>query len=92
LPGYQGTACHDHWKSYFSYDCIHSLCNAHHLRELERVWEQEQQQWAKEMKELLIEIKKVVTTSDGSLSGSISQSYRKKYRAILRYLAIHGRS
>jgi transposase len=29
--------------------CLHSLCNAHHLRELERAFEQDGQQWAKAM-------------------------------------------
>ena len=33
LPHYGGTLCHDHWKPYYKYDCIHSLCNAHHLRQ-----------------------------------------------------------
>ena len=34
-------------------DCTHALCNAHHLRELTRAWEQDGQQWAQEMKNLL---------------------------------------
>jgi len=34
LPGYQGVAVHDFWKSYLDYDCRHALCNAHLLREL----------------------------------------------------------
>ncbi len=36
IPLYKGILCHDHWKPYYSYSCTHSLCNAHHLRELER--------------------------------------------------------
>ena len=36
LPDFTGVLCHDHWKPYYRYDCTHALCNAHHLRELER--------------------------------------------------------
>ena len=46
LPNYQGVLCHDHWKPYFNYGKTHALCNAHHLRELTRAWEQDGQKWA----------------------------------------------
>jgi transposase len=29
LPEFGGIAVHDFWKSYYRYDCQHSLCNAH---------------------------------------------------------------
>jgi len=60
LPLFKGILCHDHWKAYYMYICIHALCNAHHLRELERAWEQDGQKWAKKMKALLEEINKAV--------------------------------
>jgi len=56
LPGLRGILCHDHWKPYYKLDCIHALCNGHHLRELTRAWEQDDQQWAQDMKDLLEKI------------------------------------
>jgi len=83
IPEFNGVLCHDHWKPYFNYDCEHSLCNAHHLRELERAFEQDNQQWAKKIKALLTEIKQAVNDAGGYLSPKASAAYRKKYRSIL---------
>ncbi len=33
LSHFKGVLCHDHWKPYYTYRCLHALCNAHHLRE-----------------------------------------------------------
>lgn len=53
LPGYQGVAIHDGWTPYRAYENVtHALCNAHHLRELQAVFE-EGQSWADETSELL---------------------------------------
>ncbi len=84
LPFFKGTLCHDHWKPYYTYDCTHALCNAHHLRELTRAWEQDGQKWANDLKKLLETINCKVIDAGGALGVQESLEYRYKYRAILK--------
>ena len=84
LPGFKGILCHDHWKPYYKYDCTHALCNAHHLRELTRAFEQDDQKWAQKLRNLLETINCKVTDGGGVLDAQESQKYRLKYRAILK--------
>ena len=60
LPHYQGIAIHDHWSTYNHYDCTHSFCNAHHLRELQGIMDHEKLSWAKDLHTLLLRINKEV--------------------------------
>jgi len=83
LPRFAGTLCHDHWKPYYRYGCTHALCNAHHLRELECAWEQDKQQWAKQMQGLLCEINTSVHDAGGVLAVEASKAFRKRYRKLL---------
>jgi transposase len=58
LPAFTGTAEHDAWAPYFTYDdCAHALCAAHLLRELVFLHEQHQQAWADELVTLLVTAK-----------------------------------
>jgi len=84
LPGFKGTLCHDHWKPYYKLNCTHALCNAHHLRELTRAWEQDGQKWAKKLRNLLETINCKVSEAGGVLDAPESQKYRLKYRALLK--------
>jgi len=59
-PLFQGTSVPDGLMSYWTFDCQHALCNAHHLRELIFIEEELKQAWAGEMKELLLLMKKRV--------------------------------
>ena len=46
---------HDHFKAYFSKmeKAVHSLCNAHHLRELQGLEQIEKEPWSAKMRRLL---------------------------------------
>jgi transposase len=61
LADFQGVSVHDGWRSYWQFRCQHALCNVHHLRELTFLYEEQQQAWASEMKELLLDMKTAVT-------------------------------
>jgi transposase-like protein len=86
LPNFNGRAIHDFWKPYFKYHCNHGLCNAHHLRELIFLHEQHDQQWAKEMMDCLVDIKKSVDeakTSTDTLFKEQIQKFEARYQNIL---------
>jgi transposase len=83
LPNFHGILCHDHWKPYFKFDCEHALCNAHHLRELQRAWEQDHQEWARDTRALLLEINKAVDDAGGQLTPGASLEFRLRYRKLL---------
>ena len=84
LPEFKGILCHDHWKAYYAYqNCKHSLCNAHHLRELQAAIDIDKCGWAKQMQDLLCEINDKANEAGGALDKAMADEYRIKYRAIL---------
>ena len=83
LPQFTGILCHDHWKPYFKLNCLHALCNAHHLRELTCAEEQDHQEWAKQMRELLLNIEQDVKVQGGALPEPQTKRYTEQYRALL---------
>jgi transposase len=86
LPNFKGTLAHDHWKPYYTYnECDHSLCNAHHIRELEWVIEHHPQYtWAQSMQDLLCEINDAVDKNEKNfLDDATATAYRQRYRDII---------
>lgn len=86
LPNFDGTAVHDYWKSYMAYSCKHALCGAHHLRNLQYVFEQYHQSWAEDMQKLLCEIKEKVEIEkefNDHLDQQMINDFETRYQQIL---------
>jgi transposase len=87
LPQFHGRAIHDAWSAYHGYDCLHGLCNAHHLRELIQLEERHQQTWAQQMRLLLLEMKKSVDCARQRnhlrLHPRLVYEYVGRYKAII---------
>lgn len=88
LPGFTGTAVHDHWMPYYKFtDCTHSECNVHVLRYLRDIHENYGQEWAQTFASMLLEIKKSVY--DHKESGATSmptqecETWLKRYHSII---------
>ncbi len=82
-----GIAHHDGWRPYRAYDVVHSLCNAHHLRELDEIGWISHQFWANDMATLLCEAKDMVETAQAKgatrLSDSTLHSIRVRYGLVI---------
>ncbi len=79
LSDYRGCAIHDFWKPYFDYKCDHALCNAHLLRELTFLWEEQDQKWAKSMIDHLLDIKDAVDKSRAIGLTALPPSNQKRF-------------
>lgn len=81
LTNFQGVAVHDCYASYWKFpEMQHAVCNAHLLRELTGVQEnQPEQTWASEFIDLLLEMKKVKNKAIGNGKTSLSYYYYRKF-------------
>ena len=88
LPDFEGTAVHDHWMPYYTFDkCTHAECNAHNIRNLKDAYENYNHAWAKDMAGLLIEIKDHVevlkSASHDNMGTDEINRYQIKYKSII---------
>lgn len=81
LPQYEGHLVHDRYASYFQYDQLsHSLCNAHLLRELKYLHQEEGCCWAKSVTDLLLKAhdhKKQVSSVSKHYQTRLANDYNK---------------
>jgi len=86
IPKYNGTLIHDRFSSYFSYNCKHSLCNAHILRELKYVEQAFEASWSKKLTNLLVKshsIKKKNGFCTPKYYEKILEEYQKLIKPII---------
>jgi transposase len=84
---------HDGWKPYrHSTACRHARGNIHHRRELTFVEEQEQQPWATELKEVLLEMKAAVAQARARGDQQLPEAERRPFVAHDADLLAAGRA
>lgn len=82
LPNSQGWAVHDGLKGYFGFETVrHALCNAHLLRELQFALEQYEADWAQDMQDLLLEMKRHAEA--GEVSTETHAQLENRYDTLL---------
>ena len=88
LPAFTGRAIHDGLSSYQHYNCKHGACNAHHVRELTYLCEEEGQIWAYQFKTLLLDIKARVDDAKErgltELATDAVADFEKRYNALIQ--------
>lgn len=88
LPEYRGILLHDFWRSYFLYDkAEHAICCAHLLRELVYAEEVKKQEWAKPLRDLLVEMlaerKRMAELGRSCFASSQLDAFYGRYDALI---------
>lgn len=87
LKSYKGILVHDHYSMYYNYGVDNAECNVHALRYLNGVCEFTKHTWAKELKELLLEMKglkeKYIDKELESVSDEEFNTFKERYLSIL---------
>jgi transposase len=86
FPVYTGRAMHDRWISYDHYDCAHSVCGAHLLRDCLLVAERDHQAWAQQMHDLLVRMSQIAARFRAAGVQRLPQAERDGL--VLQYFAI----
>jgi transposase len=90
-----GVVVHDHFKPYYGLtEVAHAFCNAHHLRELKALIELDEEPWATDMSDLLVEageaVKKAREAGHTALSPLAVEDFVARYWGAVRAgLAFH---
>lgn len=87
LKVYKGILVHDHYSMYYNYGVDNAECNVHVLRYLNGVCEFTNHTWAKELKELLLEMKTIkeqyIASKKEKLSDDKFKTFKERYLKIL---------
>ena len=87
LKSYKGIIVHDHYLMYYNYGIENAECNVHVLRYLNGVCEFTNHTWAKNLKELLLEMKKIkeqyIEKGKDKFSNDEFSSFKERYLNIL---------
>jgi transposase len=88
IPVFTGWLMHDFLSSYLSFEhCLHTFCKSHLMRELVFLFEQHQQQWAKDLHDLFLEMLQYVKdrkARDAPLTKNEFKRWQQHYWKILR--------
>jgi len=87
-PRLRGRVMHDRWKSYDHYRCAHSICGAHLLRDCTYVWEQEHQEWAADMSDLLVSM--AVAADEWRQRGARAVPAQERNEWVAQYFELLG--
>lgn len=84
LQRFKSWLVHDCWQSYFAFDdCLHALCGAHLMRELQALIEQNSL-WAARMRDLLLYAYHLSQKGKGVLKPHVFRSVERQYEQICR--------